>query len=75
VSLKLNEVMKVLTIVGTIFLPLAFIASVYGMNFREPEVASQWGYPAFWLVTAVIVIAMLVYFQRKQWILQSTEKR
>jgi magnesium transporter len=58
--------MKVLTIVGTIFLPLAFIASVYGMNFIEPEVASEWGYPAFWLVTAAIVIAMVVYFQRKQ---------
>jgi magnesium transporter len=70
VSLKLNEVMKVLTVIGTIFLPLAFIASVYGMNFREPEVASEWGYPAFWLVTAVLVIAMLVYFRRKQWILQ-----
>jgi magnesium transporter len=72
VSLKLNEVMKVLTIVGTIFLPLAFMASVYGMNFREPEVASEWGYPAFWLVTAAIVIAMVVYFRRKQWILQPT---
>jgi magnesium transporter len=67
--------MKVLTIVGTIFLPLAFIASFYGMNFREPEVASEWGYPTFWLVTAAIVIAMVVYFQRKQWILQPTEKR
>jgi len=58
VSLKLNEVMKVLTVVGTIFLPLAFIATVYGMNFRQPEVASEWGYPAFWLVTAVIIVAM-----------------
>jgi magnesium transporter len=70
VSLKLNEVMKVLTIIGTIFLPLAFIASVYGMNFREPEVASEWGYPAFWLVTAVIIIVMVAYFRRKRWILQ-----
>ncbi|MGZ7193276.1 MAG: magnesium/cobalt transporter CorA [Halobacteriota archaeon] len=70
VSLKLNEVMKMLTVIGTIFLPLAFIASVYGMNFRQPEVASEWGYPAFWLVTAAIVIVMLVYFRRKQWILQ-----
>jgi Mg2+ and Co2+ transporter CorA len=41
------------------------------MNFREPEVASEWEYPAFWLVTAVIIIAMVVYFRRKQWILQS----
>jgi magnesium transporter len=75
VSLKLNEVMKVLTIIGTIFLPLAFIASVYGMNFREPEVVSEWGYPAFWLVTAVIIIVMVVYFRRKGWILQSKAPR
>jgi magnesium transporter len=74
VSLKLNEVMKVLTIVGTIFLPLAFIASVYGMNFMEPEVTSPWGYPGFWLASVVIVIAMLLYFRRKQWILQSTAR-
>ena len=56
------------------------------MNFREPEVTSPWGYPAFWLVSAfwlviafwlvsvVTVIAMLVYFWRKQWILQSTAR-
>ena len=72
VSLKLNEVMKVLTIVGAIFLPLAFIASVYGMNFREPEVTSPWGYRRFWLASVAIVIAMLLHFRRKQWILQST---
>jgi magnesium transporter len=69
VSLKLNEVMKVLTIVGTIFLPLGFIAAVYGMNFPEPEVRSEWGYPAFWLASAVIVIAMLIYFRRRGWII------
>jgi magnesium transporter len=74
VSLKLNEVMKVLTLAGTIFLPLVFLASVYGMNFREPEVTSQWGYPAFWLISVVTVIAMLLYFRRKQWILQSTAR-
>ena len=60
VTPKLNEVMKVLTIIGTILLPLAFIASVYGMHFREPEVASEWGYPAVWLVAVVIIIAMMV---------------
>lgn len=64
-----------LTVVGTIFLPLAFIASVYGVNFKEPETTSQWGYPGFWLVSTVIAIVMLLYFRRKQWILQSTAER
>jgi magnesium transporter len=54
--------------------PLAFIASVYGMNFREPEVTSPRGYPGFWLASVVIVVAMLLYFRRKQWILQSTAR-
>jgi magnesium transporter len=67
--------MNVLTLAGTIFLPSAFLASVYGMNFREPEVTSPWGYPAFWLVSVVTVIAMLVYFRRKQWILESTARK
>ena len=71
VSLKLNEVMKVLTIVGTIFLPLGFIAAVYGMNFQEPEVRFEWGYPAFWLVSGFLVIAMLIYFRRKGWMTSS----
>jgi magnesium transporter len=75
VSLKMNEVMKVLTIIGTIFLPLAFIASVYGMNFREPEVALEWGYPAFWLVSAVIVIGMVLYFRRAGWLLAPHDRK
>jgi magnesium transporter len=53
----------------------AFFAGVYGMNFREPEVTSPWGYPRFWLASVVIVIAMLLYFRSKQWILQSAAER
>ncbi len=67
-SLRLNEVMKALTIVSTIFLPLSFIAAVYGMNFRSmPELAWRWGYPAIWLIFFVIVLAMLIFFRRRKW--------
>ncbi len=69
IDLKLQEVMKILTMVGTIFLPLAFIAGVYGMNFKyEPELGYQYGYPAFWLVCIVIVLVMIAFFRRKRWL-------
>ncbi len=69
INLKLQEVMKILTMVGTIFLPLAFIASVYGMNFRyEPELGYHWAYPAFWLVCIIIGLTMVVFFRRKHWL-------
>ena len=68
-SIRLNEVMKVLTIIATIFMPLTFIAGVYGMNFHYmPELGWRWGYPLVLLVMAVIAGGMLVYFRRKKWI-------
>ena len=68
ISHKMNEVMKVLTIIATIFIPITFIASIYGMNFdRMPELKSQWGYPIILTIMAMIVISMLVYFRRKKW--------
>ncbi|MGZ4869783.1 MAG: CorA family divalent cation transporter [Halobacteriota archaeon] len=58
---------------SSIYIAIAtFFAGVYGMNVREPEVTSPWGYPGFWLAGVVTVIAMLLYFRRKQWILQLT---
>jgi magnesium transporter len=67
-SLRLNSVMKALTIVSTIFLPLTFLAGVYGMNFKYfPELSSPWGYPILWLVFILIVVGMLTYFKRKNW--------
>ena len=67
-SQRLNEVMKVLTIIGTIFIPLTFLAGVYGMNFKVlPELEWAWGYPAFWTVCAVAV-SMFVWFRRRQWL-------
>jgi len=69
VSNRMNEVMKVLTIIATIFIPLTLIAGLYGMNFKYmPELEWRWGYPMVWLVMLVIGILMLVYFRRKKWL-------
>lgn len=69
VSYRLNAVMKVLTIITTIFMPLSFIASIYGMNFEHmPELKSPWGYPAVLLIMGTIGASMLVFFKRKDWL-------
>jgi magnesium transporter len=69
VSNRLNEVMKVLTIIATIFIPLTFIVGVYGMNFKYiPELDWHWGYPAIMLFMLVIALCMVVYFRKKRWI-------
>jgi magnesium transporter len=69
VSNRLNAVMKVLTIITTIFMPLSFIASIYGMNFEHmPELKSSWGYPAVLLAMGTIGGAMLFFFKRKNWL-------
>jgi magnesium transporter len=68
-SNRINEVMKVLTIFGTIFMPLTFIVGIYGMNFKfMPELTSEWGYPVVWALMLVVAAAMLLYFRRKGWI-------
>jgi magnesium transporter len=69
ISNRLNAVMKVLTIIATIFMPLTFLAGVYGMNFKHmPELEWTWGYPALWLVMIAIGVVMLVYFRKKKWL-------
>jgi magnesium transporter len=69
ISNRMNEIMKVLTVIATIFMPLTFIAGLYGMNFKYmPELEWHWGYPAVLLVMAIVAIYMLVYFRRKKWI-------
>lgn len=69
VSNKMNEVMKVLTIITTIFVPVTFIAGVYGMNFEfMPELHSKWGYPVALGLMAVIIVLLLFYFKRKKWL-------
>ena len=60
VSNRMNEIMKVLTIIATIFMPLTFLAGIYGMNFKYmPELEWQWGYFALWGVMVVIAFIML----------------
>jgi len=69
VSNRLNAVMKVLTIIATIFIPLTFIVGVYGMNFKYmPELEWRFGYPMLWLVMISIGIFMLLFFRRKKWL-------
>ena len=69
VSHRMNQIMKVLTIIGTIFIPLTFLAGVYGMNFRHmPELEQPWAYPLFWLISLVVVIGMLALFKRQEWL-------
>lgn len=69
ISNKMNEVMKVLTIIATIFIPLTFIAGIYGMNFDNiPELHYKYGYHILWGVMILIFIGMLVYFRRKKWL-------
>jgi magnesium transporter len=66
---RMNAVMKVLTIIATIFMPLTFLAGVYGMNFKHmPELEWRWGYPAAWLVMVLITVLMLFFFRRKKWL-------
>ena len=69
ISNRMNEIMKVLTIIATIFIPLSFFAGVYGMNFvYMPELQEKWGYPAILIGMAAIGAVMLLYFRRKKWL-------
>jgi magnesium transporter len=69
VSNRMNEVMKVLTIIATIFIPLTFIVGIYGMNFEfMPELKWHWAYPALWLVLIIIAYAMISWFRKKKWL-------
>jgi magnesium transporter len=72
---RMNEVMKVLTIIATIFIPLSFVAGVYGMNFDQrasplnmPELSWYWGYPFALAIMAAIAFGLLIYFRRKRWL-------
>lgn len=75
-SMRLNDVMRVLTVIATIFMPLTFITGVYGMNFGNnthspwamPELSWYFGYPLVWLVILAVVAGMLAWFRRKRWL-------
>ncbi|MEK6615377.1 MAG: magnesium/cobalt transporter CorA [Bacteroidota bacterium] len=69
VSNRMNEVMKVLTIITTIFIPLSFIAGVYGMNFDNmPELHSRYGYYCLWAVMITVAVGMVFYFKKRKWL-------
>jgi len=69
VSNRMNEVMKVLTIIATIFIPLTFLAGIYGMNFKHmPELELPWGYPGLLVVMIAVGLAMVAYFRNKKWL-------
>ncbi|MCM1983346.1 magnesium/cobalt transporter CorA [Lyngbya confervoides] len=74
VNNKMNEVMKTLTVISTIFIPLSFIAGVYGMNFNSqvsplnmPELNWYWGYPAVWVLMITIAAGLVFFFWRRGW--------
>lgn len=69
ISNKMNEVMKVLTVFAAIFIPLTFIAGIYGMNFEHmPELKWVWAYPLLWVGFLTIAGGLLLYFKRKKWL-------
>ena len=69
ISNRMNEVMKVLTIIATIFIPITFVAGIYGMNFKVmPELEWRWGYVMVWAIIVVIAGIMIGFFKKKQWI-------
>ena len=68
-SNRMNEVMKLLTIISTLFIPLTFIVGLYGMNFNYmPELQWVYGYPLVWIIMIIIGVIMIFYFKRKKWL-------
>ncbi|ADI74225.1 magnesium and cobalt transport protein CorA [Methanohalobium evestigatum Z-7303] len=66
---RMNEVMKVLTIIATVFIPLTFIAGIYGMNFEYmPELYWKWSYPILWMIMVSASLFMFAYFKKKKWL-------
>ena len=69
ISNKMNQIMQVLTIIGTIFIPLTFLAGIYGMNFQYmPELGWRNSYPALWMLMIIITGIMVVFFRRRKWL-------
>jgi magnesium transporter len=70
VSNKMNSIMKVLTLIATIFIPLTFVTGIFGMNFEKmPELKQTWMYPwGFWIIIAATVVGMVFYFRKRKWL-------
>ncbi len=68
INLRMNEVIRILTIISTIFIPLTFVAGIYGMNFKFfPELTWKYGYFMVWAVNLLIIAGMIIFFKRKKW--------
>lgn len=66
---RMTNVMKILTVITSIFIPLTFITSVYGMNFKhQPEYAWPWAYPVLWILMIAMAVLQIIYFKRKRWL-------
>ncbi len=69
IGLRTNEIMRVLTVISSVFIPLTFIAGVYGMNFSHmPELSKPWGYAACLALMAIVGIGQLIYFKKRHWL-------
>ncbi len=69
ISFRMNEVMEVLTVIATIFIPLTFISGVYGMNFKYmPELNWRWGYPTVMFAMILLAVSMFIYFKKRKWV-------
>ena len=69
IGLRTNEIMRVLTVITVIFIPLTFIAGVYGMNFAHmPELTQPWGYGACLLVMLFVAVGQIFYFKKRHWL-------
>jgi magnesium transporter len=69
ISNKMNEIMKVLTVFASIFIPLTFLTGIYGMNFQHmPELSWNWAYPALWVLFITIPVVLMIYFKKKRWL-------
>jgi magnesium transporter len=69
ITYRMTNVMKILTVVTSIFIPLTFITSVYGMNFKfMPEYNWPWAYPVLWVLMIAMGVAQVIYFKRKKWL-------
>ena len=68
-SNRLNEIMKLMAMIATLFIPLTLIASIYGMNFKHmPELEFKWGYPIVLAVMGLCALGMVLFFRRKKWL-------
>ncbi|MEO8439141.1 MAG: magnesium/cobalt transporter CorA [Spartobacteria bacterium] len=69
IGMRTNEIMRVLTVISSIFIPLTFIAGIYGMNFAHmPELARPWGYPTCLLLMLLVATGQILYFKRRRWL-------